>query len=205
MTGTTSPTPLAVQTFLFGDEDDRSRVAELSHALDEQQVGRNLKDWVGNLSEAGYQAIDGQLAETANEALNGDLGSLVLAAWQKWGKLVDAAKATVEEPERAEVVTLDEQRIVSQRRPHVDVLVDGAKVTSFTFILSLEFIIKTLVAVVRHGSLVAVQCGTTVVVGTLELEGCPRPIKQCQRTIDLPLAVNLGPGIPLLGQQPNDQ
>lgn len=197
MTTDTYPS-LTVRTFLLGDADDRAQVTQLAHALDEQGVGKSLKGVIGNLSDAGCQAVDGELARMANGMLNGDLGTLVVAAWCKWRRLVEAARETAAEPGRAELVTLDEQRIVFERRPRVEVLVDEQRVATVTFVLTLEFIIKALVAVVRHGRLVAVNCASTVVVGTFAVEGCPQPVKQCRRTVDLPLVVNLGAGIPLL-------
>lgn len=198
MTATEQPGHLTVRTFLFGDVDDRSAIGQLAESLEEQGAAKSLKDCVGGLSAAGYRAIHEQLAALANGLLNIEVGTLLVAAWCKWRRLIDAARATAADPERTELVTMQEHRILSQRRPDVDVLVDGVKVATFTFVLTLQSTVEAFVGVVRQGKLVAVDCGKTLITGTLGVEGCPRPLKQCQATIDLPLVVNLGHGVPLL-------
>ena len=199
MTSATTQTGLTVRTFLLGSgpEDDTTRIRQL---LSENDVLGKCGGDLTRLTEQGREAADEQLASVTAGLLDLDLGDLLIYGWLTRERLVKAARETRQIPGRQDVVQLGTQRITSAHNPTVELLVDGVKVHTFRFQLTVIFDIDVAALVIRDGLLTALKAGDGTVTCTLALEtpaGDVELVNQ-QRKIDLHLIINIGHGIPLL-------
>lgn len=191
--------PLSARMFLLGADTGADTAAVLARSLSECGVARSAIQGLRSLSVSALQAVHREVATVADGLLELDLGDVLLSGWRKYTDLTKAAERTLASPGSEEVVVLATHRVVSTHHPSVDLIVDGAKVHTFVFELKVEFDLKGVVAVVRRGDLVALQCGECVVTATLTLEGTS--LKRSRKgRIDLVLAVRLDPPIPLARQ-----
>ena len=195
MTATMLTQPVTARTFLLGEGQDSMQA--LAHAIDEQGPGSFLGAALRGLSQAGRSAVGEEAAAALHGLLDLDLGDLVLAGWRKHADLRAAARRTAAVPGSAEVVELATHRVTSTHTPSVDLLVDGARVTTLHFELVMEFLVKALVATVRQGRLMAFRVGSCDVTASLALEGS-RLLTRRER-LQLPQVIRLGEGIPMLG------
>lgn len=195
MTSTMLTQPVTARTFLLGEGQDSMQA--LAHALNDQRLGSFLGDALQGLSQAGRAAVSEEAAAAVHGLLDLDLGGLVVAGWRKHADLRAAARRTAAAPGSAEVVELATHRVTSTHTPSVDLLVDGARVTTLHFELGVEFLVKALVGTVRDRRLVAFRVGSCDVTATLALEGSRLLTRREQ--LQLPLVIRLGEGIPLLG------
>jgi hypothetical protein len=199
MTSATTQTGLTVRTFLLGSgpEDDTTRVRQLLSGNDVVgSCGRDLT----RLTQQGREAAEEQLASVTAGLLELDLGDLLIYGWRTGERLVKAARETRQAPGRQEVVQLGTHRITSAHNPTVELLVDGVKVHTFRFQLTVIFDIDVAALVIRDGMLTALRAGDGVVTGRLVLE-MPRgdiELVNQQRKVNLHLIINIGHGIPLL-------
>jgi hypothetical protein len=129
-----------------------------------------------------------------------DLGDLLIYGWRTRERLVTAARQTRQAPGRDEVVQLGAHRITSAYNPTIELLIDGVKVHTFRFQLTVIFDIEVAALIVRDGLLMALKAGDGAVTGTLTLElpGEDVELVKQQRKINLHLIINTGHGIPLL-------
>jgi hypothetical protein len=141
--------------------------------------------------------VEGEIAMVAGRFLDFDLGSVLVSGWRKYTELTRAAKRTLAVPGSEEVVILAAHKVSSTHHPSVELLVDGVKVYTFVFELTVEFDLTGVVAVVWRGELVALRGGECVITVTLTFEGVPLVPLQ-KRSIDLVVVVPLRPAIPLI-------
>ena len=94
-----------------------------------------------------------------------------MSAWRTYDALVTAAERTVAMPGSEEVVVLATHRVAWSYDPHLDLLVDGVRVTTLDFELGVTFDLDGVVAVVRHGELVALRAGQCTITASLTLQG----------------------------------
>jgi hypothetical protein len=199
MTSATTQTGLTVRTFLLGNEpeDDTTRIRQLLSEND--VVGRCGRD-LTRLTQQGREAAEEQLASVTLGLLDLDLGDLLINGWRTRERLVKAARETRQIPGRRDVVQLGTHRITWAHNPTVELLVDGVKVHTFRFRLTMIFDIDVAALVIRDGLLTALKAGDGAVTCTLAMEmpGGDIELVNQQRKIDLHLIVNIGRGIPLL-------
>jgi hypothetical protein len=143
------------------------------------------------------QAVNHEIAAVADGLLNLDFGDVLMSGWRKYTNLTEAAERTLASPGSEEVVALATHRVSSTHHPSVELLVDGIKVHTFVFELTVVFDLTGVAAVLRRGSLVALRGGECVVTATLTLEGTPLELSRKSR-IDLALVVALHRPIPLV-------
>jgi hypothetical protein len=186
----TRPTPLSARVFLFGEGE--GSVGEL---VRQHGVDRSLIESTRRLSTSALAAVNEEIDSVADGLLDMDLGDALVAGWQKHKALVDAARRTVG-TNAEEVLPLVSHRASASYRPRLDLLIDGVRVNSFEFALSLRFDITGVSAVVRSGELVALHGGHCLVTATLSLEGAP--LAQRQRRVELHALVPLSHPIALL-------
>ena len=199
MTSATTQTGLTVRTFLLGSgpEDGTTRIRQL---LSENDVvascGRDLR----RLTQQGRGAAEEQLASVTAGLLDLDLGDLLIYGWRTRERLLKAARETRQIPGRQDIVQLGTHRITSAHSPTVELLVDGVKVHTFRFQLTVIFDIDVAALVIRDGLLSALKAGDGALTCTLVLEmpGGDIELVNQQRKIDLRLIINIGHGIPLL-------
>ena len=146
------------------------------------------------------KAADDTLASVTAGLLDIDLGDVLIYGWRTHDRLVKAARQTMRVPGRQEVVQLGCHQVTWTKDPTVDLLVDGVRVHTFRFHLTMVFEVDVASAVVQEGKLTALKAGDSSVTGTLTLEmprGNIQLIEQ-KRSMNLHLIVHLRGGIPLL-------
>ncbi|MGH3772577.1 MAG: hypothetical protein ACRDRW_14470 [Pseudonocardiaceae bacterium] len=197
MSSTDLTEPLSARVFLFGDTTDTVEV--LAHSLSEQGLSPFTIQGLRNLSGSALQAVNHEIATVADGLLNLDLGEVLMSGWRKYTDLATAAERTLASPGSEEVVVLATHRVSSTHRPSVDLLVDGVKVHTFVFELTVVFDLNAVTAVLRQGALVALRGGECVITATLTLQGTPLELSRKGR-IDLALVIPLHRPIPLARQ-----
>ena len=199
MTSAATQTGLTVRTFLLGgtSEDDTTKIRQL---LSEHHVVSRAGGNLTKLTQQGRDAAEEQLASVTAGLLDLDLGDLLIYGWRTRERLVRAARQTRQIPGRREVVQLGSHRITSAHNPTIDLLIDGVKVHTFRFQLTVIFDIEVAALIVRDGLLTALKAGDGAVTCTLTLEmpGGDVELVNLQRNINLHLIINIGHGIPLL-------
>ena len=199
MTSATTQTGLTVRTFLLGggSEDDTTKIRQL---LSEQHVVSSCGGNLTKLTQQGRDAAEEQLASVTAGLLDLDLGDLLIYGWRTRERLVNAAWQTRQIPGRQEVVQLGTHRITSTHNPTIELLIDGVRVHTFRFQLTVIFDIEVAALIVRDGLLTALKAGDGAVACTLTLEmpGGDVELIDQQRKINLHLIINIGHGIPLL-------
>ena len=205
MTSAATQTGLTVRTFLLGgtSEDDTTKIRQL---LSEQHVVSSCGGNLTKLTQQGRDAAEEQLASVTAGLLDLDLGDLLIYGWRTRERLVRAARQTRQIPGRREVVQLGSHRITSAYNPTVELLIDGVKVHTFRFQLTVTFDIEVAALIIRDGMLTALKAGDGAVTCTLTLEmpGGDVELVNQQRKINLHLIINIGRGIPLLPADAGD-
>jgi hypothetical protein len=193
------------RSLFFGDDDDsvfelvngsQARIDALAGALRENSALSSVAAAATTLSRAGLGAVGHEIAAMAHGLLDLDLADVVVAGWCKLADLTAAAKRTLATPGSAEIVELATHCITWTHNPQVAVLVNGTRVATVRFDMSIKLTIKALVAAVHHGRLVRLDSGGCDVTGTLAAEG--KQLAKRQAHFQLPLLLRLGNGIPLL-------
>lgn len=205
MTSETTQTGLTVRTFLLGGgpEDDTTKIRQL---LSEHDVVSRCGGDLTRLTQQGREAADEQLASVTAGLLDLDLGDLLIYGWRTHERLVKAARQTRQVPGRHEVVQLGTHRITSAHNPTIELLIDGVKVHTFRFQLTVTFDIEVAALIIRDGLVTALKAGDGAVTCalTLEMPGGDAELVNQQRKINLHLIVNIGHGIPLLPADDGD-
>ena len=205
MTSVAAQTGLTVRTFLLGG-GSADNTAKIRQLLSEHQVVSRCGGNLTKLTQQGREAADEQLASVTAGLLDLDLGDLLIYGWRTHERLVRAARQTRQVPGRREVVQLGSHRITSAYNPTVELLIDGVKVHTFRFQLTVIFDIEVAALIIRDGMLTALKAGDGAVTCTLTLEmpGGDVELVNQQRKINLHLIINIGRGIPLLPADAGD-
>ncbi len=180
------------------DEDPTGAIAE---ALEEGDVASSLTSALSGLSMPGRRASIRELANVTTGLMDLPILQLLLAGWQKYDALQDAARRTAG-TSLVEVVDLAVHRITSVHHPYVEILVDEKLLATMHFHLSLEFLIRALVVSVSDGRIVAFHSGDTDLEAVLSMEDVE--LRRFQGHLSLPLEVSLKQGIPLLEDPASD-
>lgn len=189
-------TPLTARVFLFPDERTGGGAPSLRRSLGERGVGRATVQRVRHLSHSGLDAVDDEIGRVAEGLMEIDLGDALVAGWRKHSSLTESARRTLATPGSEEVVVLATHKVTSTYRPSVDLLVDGVRLNSFEFELTVEFDVKGLSAVVRGGALVALRGGECLVAARVSLEGAR--LAERERYLEVGLLVPLDRPVPLV-------
>ena len=91
--------------------------------------------------------------------------------WRRYSALTSAAERTLAAPGSEEVVLLATHRVTWTYEPHIDLLVDGRKVTSLELQMTVVFDLHGVAAVVQLGDLVALRGGGCLITATLAARG----------------------------------
>jgi hypothetical protein len=205
MTTAIATQPMTTAAFFFGGDDEsafelvngsQAHIDALADALRENGALSSVAAAATRLSRAGLGAVGHEIAALAHGLLDLDLADVVVAGWCKFADLTAAAKRTLATPGSAEIVELATHCITWTHNPQVAVLVNGTRVATVRFDMSIKFTIKGLVAAVHHGRLARLDSGGCDVTGTLAAEG--RQLAKRQAHFQLSLLLHLGNGIPLL-------
>ncbi|MFB8172442.1 hypothetical protein ACFC60_31290 [Kitasatospora purpeofusca] len=199
MTTATLTDPATARVLLFGTDTPGNAVDALAGSLHGQGTVGTLLHGVPRLTGAAGRAVEREVATALDRQLGRDLFGFAAAGWSRYAALTAAARRTRGDASSEEVVALADHRITSTCSPRVDLLVDGAPVGSVRMELTLVIELAGIVAVVRQARLVALRAGSCTVTGTLTVDR--EKIVQRSRRYDLPGAVGLRNGIPLLADE----
>ena len=187
---TTAPASqsFAFESFLFADSGIASAL-ETSGAAD--VVRRQLAGFTQATRNEAVREIERITAEVTS--LN--VIDIIIAAVSKYAELRDAGKRTIGAPDSAEFVELAGHQVTLENQPSIQLIVNGKQVATVGLLLSLVIDIQALTAIVRHGSLTALQIGRCDVGASLSIEG--KTVVRRQGQLQLPGSIPLGTGIPL--------
>jgi hypothetical protein len=187
---TTAPASqsFAFGSFLFTDSGIASAL-ETSGAAD--VVRRELAGFTQATRHEAVKEIERITAEVTN--LN--LIDIIVEALSRYGELRDAGKRTIEAPDSEEFVELVGHQVTLENQPSIQLIVNGKQVATIGMLLSLVIDIQALTAIVRHGSLTALQIGRCDIGASLRIEG--KTVVHRQAQLQLPGSIPFGTGIPL--------
>ena len=111
--------------------------------------------------------------------------------------VVYVALVAIAVPGSEEVVVLATHRVAWSYDPHLDLLVDGVRVTTLDFALGVTFDLDGIVAVVRQGELVALRAGECTITASLTLQGATLAHRRAR--MHAAVVLPLRPPVPLLG------
>ncbi len=151
--------PLSVRYLLFGSEQAEAEEL-MSSSARQAGVGAAVGRALGGLTTAGRDTVCHEVGHVADTLLDIDATDVIAAAWKKHSDLRAAGRRTYQTPGTEEVVQLATHTITSTHRPYVDVFVDDVEITRVDIELSLRFVMKGVLALVRDGWLVALHAGT---------------------------------------------
>jgi hypothetical protein len=187
---------VTARAFLFDDGSGIDTADAIGRAIHERGVAGASFRGVRRLSGSALETVDQEIGAITDGLLDMDLGDSLVSGWRKYSALTQSARRTLTAPASEEVVVLASHRATCTYHPRVDLLIDGVRLNSFEFELTIIFEITGLAAVVRSGDLVVLRGGTCRVTGTLSLEGMK--LARGQRNLDLRLLIPLHRPIPLV-------
>jgi hypothetical protein len=200
---TTLTAPATALAVLYGRDD---ATAPLTSGLERGPVLRQAMTGLPAVSHMARHAIAAECARIVSPVLRIDVGAVALSGWRAHEDLVAAARETADKPGTTAVVVLRHHRMSAERRPRLDVLVDGRPTVSLWFPLAFDFDVAELAATVEGGRLVALRSGDTDMKVTLSTALRPdaKGVKLAEQhaKLEVPLVVSLGQGIPLQRQPP---
>jgi hypothetical protein len=204
MTTDTPQAGLTARVLLLGSNTDAD-LKKLRTALSDHGAVSKVGGELARLSPPAREAAYDTLASVTAGLLDVDLGDAFVFGLRTYQSLVQAAEETLRVPGRQEVVALASYQVSWTRQPAVDLLIDGTRIHTFRFQLTLLFEVEVAAAVVQDGKMIALKSGDGSVTGTLALEmlGSDVTLLQQERKIDLHLIVRLGSGIPLTEAKPD--
>jgi len=204
MTTVTEQPGLTARVLLLGGNTDAD-LKTLRRALADHGVLSKVGGKLAHLTPQAREAANDTLASVSAGLLDFDLGDALISGWRTHERLVHAAEETLRVPNRQEVVQLASHQVSWSKQPAVDLLIDGVRVHTFRFQLTLLIDIDVASAVIQGGKLVAIKSGDCTVSGTLALEvaGGDITLLQAERKVNLHLIVRLGSGVALLEDKPD--
>jgi hypothetical protein len=147
-----------------------------------------------------FPVLDERISEAVRGAIDLNLGDVVIGAWTGYRTLREAAATTRAGGPPVDVM-LAEHEITMVHHPVVDILVDGVLTGQLTFDLVLSLLVRSAIAVVDNGRLIALRGGEVAAKAALELRGTT--LAEGERTCLAGMVVTLGSGVDLVGTPPN--
>jgi len=140
-----------------------------------------------------------EVATAADGLLSLNLFDLVVAGWNRYQELRQAARRTLEAPrteETEEIVALAKHRIEYSYSPTVELFIDGKSVATIEVELNVTFDMAGVLAVIRQARLTEIRSGDCTVTGTLAIQRAV--VAEREHPFNLPGAVRLRHGVALL-------
>jgi Protein of unknown function (DUF2510) len=141
-------------------------------------------------------AVEREVASATDGLLGLNLAELAASGWKKYDALRQAARRTRDAPTAEEIVALATHTIESSHHPAVELFIDGKSMGTIEIELQIAFTMAGVLAVVRQARLTSIRSGTCTVTGSLAMQQIV--ITKRQRRFDLPGAIRLRHGLPLL-------
>jgi hypothetical protein len=154
---------------------------------------------LGGLSPAGFEGAVQAFSTAVADLLQLDLVGLLVGGWRTHQDLRAAADRTVGSP-AVEVIEIGRHSVTSEQQPYVDLLLNGVRVGTVHFGLSVTLDLAAAVATVRAGALVDVRPSRCTVTLRLTCEGEAVAARTAQ--LALPGVLSFGAGHPLVAAQP---
>ena len=145
--------------------------------------------------------VEHELATKTDELLSANLADVVITGWKRYDALRQAALRTHAAPTTEEIVALAAHTVESSHRPAIEVFIDGASMATINVELKIAVTIDGALAVVRQGWLTGLRTGTFTVGASLAVQ--QTVLAERQWPIDLPGAIQLRHGVPLLSAEPD--
>ncbi len=155
----------------------------------------------GALSPPGLDAAAQAFSSAVTDLLRVDVVGVLVGGWRTHRELQAAGHRTLTPPGTVEVVEIGRHRVSSEHRPYADLLLNGVKVGTIHFTLTLVLDLTAAVATVRGGALVEVRPSRSVITITLASEGVELASRRTQ--VALPGVLSFGAGHPLVRTEPD--
>lgn len=194
MSASAPTSPRTALALLFGP--DQETPAAIAQRLRSADIGADIRSALDSLPPLTREAAVGKATAAAAGLLDVNLADVVAAGWRKHADLTAAARRTLAAPGSTDLVDLASHRVSAAQEPYVTILVDGHRVATVRFGLSLAFEISALLAEIKAGRLVALHSGRCEVTGTLTIQGISVITRQAH--VDLPGIISFREGIRLL-------
>ncbi|MDN5767082.1 MAG: hypothetical protein L0H96_10550 [Humibacillus sp.] len=198
MTTTDLAEPISVRTMLFGSDEDAVEV--LRAAVTSGHAASLLGDALATVSAATGSAVVEEFTKVVAGLFAIDLTDALMMGWRSHQTLMAAARRTAQAADTEELVDLVTHEISWAQEPYVELFVDGLKVATVHFQLSLNLEVKALVASINGGRLTAVHSGSCTLTAALTAQTlAAKALTLAERSahVDLPLVLHLGRGLPL--------
>jgi len=193
----TTAQPLTAAALIFGAGDAAAQVGAVLRA---KSVVASLGGPVAALSRDLHVAVHDESARAGAGLFDLPVVTLLLKCLRTNENLREAARHTLAAPGASETVELAAHSFTQEYTPSLDVFVDGVPLGSIAFALTVEFAVKSLVAVVRGERLCALRSGDCDISATLAVQGIDALWRKTR--LDLGLVVPLGDdGIALLSDE----
>lgn len=183
----------SLRAILFKDEDATKSLGE---AFEASGVTRAISAFLGAISSASQSAVGVEVAATVVKALSLGLADVLISGWRKHRALIEAAEQTIAALGARAVVELAGHRIKFVHTLRIDILVDRTKLTDVEVEIGVTADLDVVCGVVAAGRLVTVRSGRAQ--GAVEVVCLARTLASAPFSIDLPVEIDLGGGIPLV-------
>jgi hypothetical protein len=151
---------------------------------------------LGRLTRGAGHGLRAEIATVLAGLLELDLVDLLVGGWRKYDALVQAARATAQDPSSSAVVDLATHRVDVSYTPRVNVTVDGVAVAHVDAAAIVVFDVTGVAATLRRGAVVALTGGSATVSAQLSVEGVV--VAHRSAPFDLWLSIDLGDGVRLV-------
>lgn len=168
----------------------------------ERTLGPHLRASLGvlaHLPETVRKAAIGAVIAATIALLDFNIIELLVDGWREYHDLTDAARHTLAKPGSTELVALATHEITASQQPSIDIVINGERVATLEFELTLVFDISAAVVGVSAGMMTAVHSGRCDITATLAIQGAEALNKQ--KRIELPGVLALEHGIRLLHER----
>ena len=186
-------TPSALD-LLFGPDTDAAEIlaGKILSPGGDQNLGRAL----AYLPEMTRRVAVQEAATTAAALLKVNLTDVLVHGWREHRDIVSTARRTLAAPGSTELLSLATHEVTMDKRPSINVLVDGHRVATLELGLSVVFDINGVLLGIGGGRLTAVHSGRCEITGTLAVQGTDLLVKRGR--LALPGVFSLRRGIRLL-------
>jgi hypothetical protein len=197
-----SQSSMTVGSLLFGHENEDPGALVLSPSWD--QFEASLDKVPAELAGMTRETVGREVATAISDAEDLQLGDLMIYGWRTHRHLIEAARRSLQEPGKREVVQLAAHRLTATRHPVVDLTADQVVLYSAHFTVTVTFDVDLADAVVDQGKLTKMTTGGFSVLAVLEAELPAGNVEMIRRRhrVESRLVIPLGQGVVLLGPEP---
>jgi len=185
---------LTALDLLFGPDSDA--VETLAGGIMSLRGDQSLSRALGRLPQTTREAVVREAAAAAAALLKVDLIDVLVRGWREQRVIVSAARRTLAAPASTELVSMIAHQITLDQQPSVGIFLDGQRVATLQFGLSVVFDVNALLLLISRGRLDAIRSGRSEVTATLAIQGTDLLVRQAH--LELPDVVPLRWEIELL-------